>query len=395
MQHSIKVKTGSDFGFLCDSSKLSKAITKALTVSSFSNSADGDKHHMLISSDGNLYVVGYSSETFILLQVDGVETDGNGALDFVPTILQGLIKNRNELSFKFSNGRLEFKAVKGKYSGSINTNSVDEDQLPHLKRMMQVKSKSGGSISGTMIEEIRKGVKCADLKDYYNDEQILCAIRVKDGQLDVSSHDNFHMSYYKSEVEASDNFSLAVPVVTFKLIDKFISDEKEDADFHLDNKQFKIVGKSYMITLPPVQVEDDYFDRVPGYIKTLKNPLVEMKFNADAIRTVDNMFTISDEDTRLSLTINESGKVGISLATDNGKISDAFVSKGVKIDGEKEVAFMIDPRIFSDLFGKVRDRKEVPMRLFSKRNKGVSSCFMISASTKTTKAFLVGTYYEE
>lgn len=395
MQHSIKVKTGSDFGFLCDSSNLSKAITKALTVSSFSNSTDEDKHHMLISSDGNLYVVGYSSETFILLQVDGVETDGNGSLDFVPHILQGLIKNRNELSFKFSNGRLEFKAVKGKYSGSINTNAVDEDQLPHLKRMMQVKSKSGGSISGTMIEEIRKGVKCADLKDYYNDEQILCAIRVKDGTLDVSSHDNFHMSYYKSEVESADNFSLAVPVVTFKLIDKFITDEKEDADFHLDNKQFKIVGKSYMITLPPVQVDEDYFDRVPGYIKTLKNPLVEMKFNADAIRTVDNMFTISDEDTRLSLTINESGKVGISLATDNGKISDAFVSKGVKIDGDKEVAFMIDPRIFADLFGKVRDRKEVPMRLFSKRNKGVSSCFMISASTKTTKAFLVGTYYEE
>jgi len=395
MQHTIKVKTNSDFGFVCESKKLSASIAKALVVSSFSNSGEDDKHHMLVSSDGNLYVIGYSSETFILLQVPDVKTDGNGSLEFVPNILQGLVKNRNELAFSFSKGRLEFKATQGKYAGSINTNTVDEDQLPHLKRMMQVKSKSGGSISGVMLEEIRKGVKCADLKDYYNDEQILCAIRVRDGSLDVSSHDNFHMSYYKSEVDTADNFSLAVPVVTFKLIDKFISDEKEDADFHLDNKQFKIVGKSYMISLPPVQVDEDYFDRVPGYIKTLKNPLVEMKFNSDAIQTVDNMFTISDDDTRLTLTVNRNGKVDIALATDNGKISDAFVSKGVKIDGEKEVAFMIDPRIFADLFGKVRDRKEVPMRLFSKRNKGVSSCFMISASTKTTKAFLVGTYYEE
>lgn len=395
MLNKINVTIDKDFGFVCDSGKISSAIAKTVAVTNFSNSSDNEKHHLLVSYKGQLFVIGYSSETFIVLNVEGVETTTDGSCGFVPSVLQGLIKNRKELDFSFANGRLSFKATKGKYSGSIITDAVTEDQLPYIKRMMKIKSESGGSISGDLLEEIRKGVKYADLKDYYNDEQILCAIRVKKGVLDVSAHDNFHMSYYKSETKSKGSFELAIPVVTFKLIDKFISDEKEDADFHLDNKQFKIVGKSYMISLPPVQVDDEYFDRVPGYIKTLSNPLAQLKFNSEAVRTVDNMFTIADEDTRLSLSVADTGKVDISLATESGKIADAFKSKSVKLDGEKKVSFMIDPRIFADLFDKVRDLKDVPMRLFSKRNKGVSSCFMISGSTKTSKIFMVGTYYEE
>ena len=38
MLKKISIKTGASFGFVCESSKLSGAITKALTVSSFSNS---------------------------------------------------------------------------------------------------------------------------------------------------------------------------------------------------------------------------------------------------------------------------------------------------------------------------------------------------------------------
>lgn len=396
MLDKIRVKIDSDFDFVCESAKLSSAISKALIVSNFSNSSEGEKHHLLVSYKKALFIVGYSSETFIILQVPGVETNNDGSCGFVPNVLQGLIKNRKELEFSFANGRLEFQATKGKYSGSIITNAVTDDQLPYVHRMMKVRTESGGSIGGDLIEEIRKGVKFADLKDYYNDEQILCAIRLNNGTLDISAHDNFHMSYYKTDIGSKkSNFELAIPVVTFKLIDKFISDEKEAAEFHLDNKQFKIVGKSYMISLPPVQVDTEYFDRVPGYIKTLKSPLVEMKFNGEAVRTVDNMFTIADDDTRLSLTVESTGRVDIALATENGKIADAFKTKTVKIDGEKKVSFMIDPRIFADLFGKVRDMKEVPMRLYSKRNKGVSSCFMISGSTSTSKVYMVGTYYEE
>lgn len=396
MLKKISIKTGASFGFVCESSKLSGAITKALTVSSFSNSADNEKHHFILSSKGSLYVIGYSPETFIVIQVPNVETEKDGILGFTPGILQGLIKNRKELEFSFNKGQLDFKAIKGKYSANIETIAVTDDHVPHIERMLNPKSKTkASSMSGSLLEEIRKGVKCADLRDFYNDEQILCAIRVKDSTLDVSAHDNFHMSYYKAQVEDANDFELAIPVNTFKLIDRFISDEKEDADFFLDNKQFRIVGKTYMVTLPPVQVDEDYFDRVPGYIQSLKNPLVQLKFNAEAIRTVDNMFTIADDETRLSLTVQKSGNVGISLATESGKISDGFKSKKVSIDGMDKVSFMIDPRIFADLFGKVRDRKEVPMRLFSKRNKGVSSCFMISGSTETSKSFLVGTYYEE
>lgn len=396
MFQKIKIATKSSFSFVGDSKSLTNAINKVTTVSAFSNSGENEKHHFIVASGGNLFVIGYSTETFICLKVSDVEVTSNGSVGFVPNILQGLIKNRKELSFEFEKGVLSISAVKGKYNARMNTIAVTEDHTPHIERMLSTKSKtSGSSMSGPLLQEIRKGVKLADLKDYYNDEQILCAIRVKEGLLDVSSHDNFHMAYYKTKVEADNSFELAIPVTTFKLLDRFITDEGEDADFFLDSKHFRIVGSTYMVSLPPVQVDEDYFDRVPGYVKSLKNPMVELKFEGAAINTVDNMFTISDDDTRLSLSVKSNGAVGISLSTDNGKISDGFKSKSVKIDGAEKVDFMIDPRIFADLFSKVRDRKEVPMRLFSKRNKGVSSCFMISASSGDSKAFLVGTYYEE
>lgn len=395
MLQPISIQIDKSFQFTCDSAKLSSAISKAVTVTSYSNSAENERHHLLIAAGKALFVIGYSSETFIMMLVSDVVTKGEGSFEFAPAILQGLIKNRKELEFSFDKGRLDFKATKGKYSGSVVTTATTSDQLPYLESMMKVKSKSGGSISGSLLDQIRKAVKFADLKDYYNDEQILCAIRVKKDVLDVSAHDNFHMSYYKAKVDNSGgNFELAIPVITFKLIDKFISDEGETAEFFLDSKQFKIAGNSYTISLPPVQVDEDFFDRVPGYIGSLKAPAVEMKFSGEAIRTVDNMFTIADDETKLSLSVSDKGRVDISLTTDNGKIADAFKSE-VKLSGADKFSFMIDPRIFADLFNKVRDKGEVPMRLFSKKNKGVSSCFMISASSKDAKCYLVGTYYEE
>lgn len=391
----VDIQTGQDFSFTCDSAVLSKVVSKAVAVTNFSTSNEDEKKHFLVASKKRLFVIGFSSDTFIVLQVPEVKSSGDGSLVFSPKVLLGLTKNRKELNYEFKNNKLTFNAVKGKYSASIDTETVPSDQIPHLSRLMKVKSESGGSISNEVLEEIRKGIKYTDIKDYYNDEQILSAIRIKDSVLDISSHDNYHMSYYRSEINSESDFQLSIPVTTFKLIDKFISDEGESADFHLDNKQFKIVGKTYTISLPPVQVDDDYYDRVPGYIKSLKEPVAELRFDSNAITTVDNMFTLADDETRLSMAISTKGRVDISMAAPGGKIADAFKSKKFKLDSKDKIEFMVDPRIFSDLFGKVRDRKEIPMRLYAKRNSGVSSCFMISASTKTTKAYMVGTYYEE
>lgn len=388
----IEVTPKSKFSFECNAKTLSAAISKAVAISSFGNSGDSEKHHFIIAHKKQLYVIGYSSETFICVEV-GAEVSGNGAFGFVPQILNGLIKNRNDLKFTFDK-HLTIKAAKGKYSANLNTLDVNDDHIPHIHRELRFKSKSSASsMSGPLLERVRQGIRLTDLKDYYNDEQILSAIRVRKNVLDISSHDNFHMAYFRTKVKAENDFELAIPVMTFKLLDKFISDEKEEADFFLDSKSLRITGKTYMVSLPPVQVDSDYFDRVPGYIKSLERPIAQLKFSGKAISTVDNMFTISEEESRLALSVSPKGTVSLSLSTENGKISDAFKTDVGKLD--EKLDFMIDPRIFADLFGKTRDRKEVPMRLFSKRNKGVSSCFILDASAEQTKAYLVGTYYEE
>ena len=396
MQNCAIVETGPKFAFTADSAKLAAAIQKVVTVTSFSNCSDSERQHMIISYKKNLFVVGYSPETFIIMHVTGVVATKDGSCGFSPTILMGLIKNRKELEFSFESNRLYFSATKGKYKGDITTTAVSRDQMPYLERMMKAKSKSGGSLSGEMLDHIRTAVKYVDLKDFYNNSQILCAIRLRKGVLEVTSHDNFHMAFYKSKyADKKASFEMAIPVTTFKLIDKFVKDEGGDVEFYPDDKQFKLVGSSYVVSLPPLQVEDDFYDRVPGFIKSLKNPAVEMNFNISGIKTVDNMFSIADEESKLALTVTDKGKVAIKLSNDHGTVDDAFKSDNTKVNIGSKMSFMIDPRIFGDLFNKVRDREEVPMRLYSKKNKGVSSAFQIAASGEDYKLWLVGTYYED
>ena len=150
-------------------------------------------------------------------------------------------------------------------------------------------------------------------------------------------------------------------------------------------------GKTYTVSLPSVQVESEMFGIVRGYLKSLPEQTAEIKFTSAGYAAVDNMFTISDEETKLALEINPKGKVSVSLTTGTGTVSDAFKSE---VSG-KALTARIDPRIFADLFGKVKDRDKLPMRFYASRNKGRASSFVISASTDKAKAYLVGTYYDE
>jgi hypothetical protein len=384
----------SEFSFTCDTSSLTKAITKATNVTSFSKCLENDIHHIIVAHEGNMFVIGYSSETFSLFHVVGISTDGDGAFEFEPKKLLGLIKNRSVMEYEFKQGRLNFKVTKGKYKGDLVTTSIDTDRVHTLnQRLKKCSTQSDGSaLSGPVLETLRKAMRMTHLKDFYGDDQIVCMIRAKKGIIDVSSFDNFHMAYYKAKTKSKDSFKLALPVVMFNLIDRFISDEGEDAQFVMGSKQFSVMGNTYIISLPPIQVDDEAFDQVPTYLKSLKEPQAELTFTGEGIKTVDNMFTISDAESKLVMEVKTKGQVRISMSTDSGKISDAFKTD---VKGSEDMSLMIDPRVFSDLFDKVRQDKEIPLKLYGKKNKGVTSCFQICSSSKNAKLTLVGTYYDE
>lgn len=388
----FKIKdTNKTFSFECDATKLSGALSKAVNVTSFSNAADNEKHHLLVSYKKHLYVVAFSPDTFVAFCLEDVETSDNGAFAFNPQTLQGLIKKRKGMKFRFNNGRLDFKQVSGNYSGKIETYNIDSGQIGLVNSKFEGSDSNSVSLGSEALSSLREGIKVSNLQNFYGSDPIVCMIRANSGNLEVSAYDNFHMSHYRSKVSKDLNFQLSIQVSTFRLIDKFVSDEDEDVQFFIGDR-LTVFGSSYTVDLPSIQVDDEDYNRVRDYIDSLKNHSVQLKFTSAGVATVDNMFTISDADTRLSMSLKKD-RVGISMETESGKVSDAF--KTLVDMGMESMSFMIDPRIFGDLFDKVREKEEIPMRLYQKKNSGVSSCFVIANSTKHSKTYLVGTYYEE
>lgn len=389
------VESGNPFAFVCNATQFVSVVQKITTVISFSASSKGENNHYVVaSSENNLFVLGYSSDSFVGFHIDGVTTSDEGSFEFSPDALVGLLKKRGDMEFEYKNGRLYFKETKGRYKADVTTTSITSEQIPFIRRMFRSEHKSVSLLSPDLLSSLRTAMKVTQLQNVYRTEEpIISLIRVKKGVLEVSALDNYHMAYYRAEVDTDSRFELALPAAMFRLIDKFVSDEGQSVEFAMSSKSFVVNGNTYMITMPPVQIEDDAFARVPGYLKTLKDPVAEFSFSDSGVKTVDNMLSISGEETKLSIAMDPSCRIDIALSTEHGTVSDAFKSKGAKI--QEKMSVLVDPRIFNDLFSKVRDLGAIPVRLYQKKNKGVTSCFVIRNTTETTKLYLVGTYYEE
>lgn len=392
-------ESGTEFGFSCDSAKLVNVINKVLNVTTFSKSSEDEKQHLIISYRGGLYVAGYSPETFVIMRVDGVETDADSSFGFIPKTVLGLIKNRKEMEFLYDGSRLTFKAVKGRYKADIVTLEITDTQLPYLNAKMKAKKSAEQFLDSATLEKIRVGVALADIKNVYNkDDKPLCHIKLSKRVLKIGSFDNHHFVQYTTRVDSADNFKLSISTDAFRLVDKFIAEEKDtNAEFSIRSNSFEVRGDNYIISLPPIQVEDNAFDTIDIYVKGLKPPIGKLKFNSSGIDTINNMFTLAKEDSRLTMAAyNETQKVSISLNTEEGNVSDAFKSSVVELDGVSKFEFKVNPSIFADLFGKINRKKDLPISLYAKVNKGSTSCFVIrDRPDENSKLLLLGTYYEQ
>lgn len=395
MKPCVIAESKSSFSFTCDSSKLAKAITKVVTVADFSKGNEDKAVHLIAAYKGALFLIGYSTETFSAFQIEGVKTSGDGSFAFTSKTLLGLIKNRAELEFKFDKGRLHFAAIKGKYSGDIAAIATPPEAVILVNKSLKIEKQKTTTVTGDLLKVLREALKSCNLTNLFEvGDPINCQIRAKDGILDVSAYDNVHVAYFKSKIDSKANFKMSLPINMFNLIDRFTSTEGEQVEFILGSKAFVAFGDSYIISLPPVQVEDAVYEMAINYIKMLKDPVAELVFKEDGIKTVDNMFTIADESSKLALTISNKGKAQISLSNDSGTIVDEFKTDA-KVKGKSDkLTAMIDPRVFGDLFGKCSG-KEVPMTLYAGKDKNVSSAFMITAHTKGTKTYLIGSYEYE
>lgn len=381
----IKIKGSPKLEFAANAKDIQSAIAKVQSITQFVDCFDTDRKHLLIVSGENAYVAGLTPDAFAFCIISNSTGMSDGAFIFDSKVLIGLVKGRDGLSISCDGSKVKVSSTKGRYNATTDITEVDEVDLFRAQTVLE--EGKAKKFTSQVIEAIRTGVKAAELTNFYSDEVILALVTVRNDGVTVSCGDNFHVSLYEAEVESKTKLRFALQTKTFALIDKFIGDD--DAKFSLDGTQFRVTGKGFAVSLPEVQVDSDMFGLVPGYLKSLGKPKTQIMFDREALKVMDNMAAITSEDTKMAFKVG-SKSIAMSLTTRTGTVEEAFKAK---IKGDPRTSH-IDPRIFNDLFKKVKG-DSVPVSFFS-GDKGTASSFrIVSKQSETSTLTQVGTFYDE
>lgn len=383
------------FSFTSDAATFNQQLSKVLSVTAFSYASDSEKHHLLMSSKGKVFLVGLSPETFVCVELKVDEKPkATGCFGFDISTLQGLLKRRDAMSFEFANNTLKLRALKGKYSCDLKTVEVPKEYLTRINKTLSQTSK-GDKLSSEELDALKDAIAHTSLREVYMDDKdnsLLCYITVSNGRLTVSAMDNFHMAHYEAKIKSKSTFRLAISSSMFALISKFVADSEQAATFGLGAKGLSVSGDDFIVNLPPSQVEDTHFGLVPTFLKNIVKSECDFGLPQTAFDTIDNMKSLARNDEKFQFQLSSKGIVKLTIETDNGTVSDAFKASDAHV--KKDQKWNIDPRLFFDLYKKIRTLKcDIPISLHSAARSAESAFFITKLSlSKTSRVTLVGTY---
>ena len=379
---------GSGFSFTVHAKKMVEKIQRIMEVTGYSSKTDAGRFHLIVSDGKSAYVVGYSDETHGVLELPEVEVEGKGAFIIAePEVFVKLMKTRAEMAFSYTGGSLNYKAVKGKFTGDVNTGKIADDQVARVNSMF--KGVDGGSkLSPDLMAKIREGVKRTRINDLYQNKIVLSCVRFIDNVLTVSTADELHLAHYEAKLKVKDKpFQLALPAQLFTTVDKFTGDE--ESNFSMTGKGFAVYGDDYLIGFPPLQADDELYSKVPMYIQALDKPVCQFETGAKLIETQKSISSLAQRGSRYVFNILKKGVIKLSLKTDSGSGSDSFKVSNIKMKASK-LEIRIDPIIFEDLIA-LADKDCIPMSLYTRKDGLDVKMYTIQAKpSKNAKLILMG-----
>lgn len=400
--------TGQTVSFVVNATDLMKAITNLEQVTKFSDAAEMEKGYVIAVSKKKVYWMAYSPQTFVAVQVPAAEvSSGESSFCFNPQVIIGLLKGRNEIKFEHNGSSLTIDETKGNYNCTLVTKPVAKDLVPRLNRDLAVKP-SGTVLDPESLESLREGIRSSELTNLYalsaSEKSLMCYITLNRGRLSVDSFDNFHIAAYRARIESDAKFRLALPGSTFSMVEKFMESDGssgQDLDFSISPEGLTVIGKTFVLSLPSTQANSSNYEMVPHFLKTLKNPKATFSLAKAAVSTVSNMSSLASSQTagetaRFEFKISKSGMVRLSINTDSGDVQDTLKAEEYTNQTGSQIVFKVDPRMFLDLFRKLKTGGPYPVELYFSDDDEEQSSFFVTKDTLESGArlTLLGTFHE-
>lgn len=369
------------FTFAADGKELDATISRigqALSVGA------GNPVMIIASVKKKLKLIGLTQDAFVMMDIANSNSDSDGSFAFTASELQGVVKNRPVLDFKYNGNELSW--TKARYTGSLATIPITEDQDASVTKFASAEKSSAIELPAEAIKSLREAIALSSINDVVGNSKMLSYVTMdKAGALSVSSFSNQHFSMVDVDAGVKGSpFRIALPQMYFTIINS-VADGR-DGKFYFSKSSVRVAGKGFTLVMPATQAEDHHFSMVKNFVQALGKPQYRAKFDYSNLRVIiDNLFTLFKASSFFEFSTKAGSKsMSVRLSTTTGKASDAFAVEAVKAEAIKAE---VDPRLFCDIFKLLSSVKGIefavtPKVVYLKGSAGEASVFVACAQHK-------------
>ena len=346
--------------FTCDAEALSDVLLRIVAITDYGQNAAANKQHIIIASDGQLFILGLSQDVTAYLSI-AADITAEGICSICATDIIGVLKKRKgDFYFEGAQGNLKYKSAKTKYQGQLALKELTPDIKEAIDGINT--GVKGTMLKPDMLTELKRGVKCVKLKDVVFDNALNIMIQCVDGAFATAASDGYHALIYRAKTQhKSKDFCMSVTGAAYNVIDKFINNQA--ASFSIGSTLLITNKTSMYAAIPSTQIKEDEFGAFKSVEAASKEKfLTEFVLDCSLSDKIANMFTLKSSSLEMSSSFNfeqKDGKLKITYATSSG--STAEIVKCKSFSGKH--AFSIGERMLHDTLSSFSACTDITMRV--------------------------------
>ncbi|WOL24410.1 hypothetical protein fHeYen902_064c [Yersinia phage fHe-Yen9-02] len=336
-----------DVNFELNSVEVINILKRVDSVTRFSDSDDKLTHiHLLVGYQGDVFIIGRTPDTFVAHHVPAGKCDKDTVFNIDPTQLIGLLNKRGDVDLLFTGKEGQIVARQGKYKSDFKVRALSSEQIPMVSEGLRHHTEGGHAMTREVIDKLIQGIRLTRLKDPLTNAPVMCRVDCRGDELRISSPGNWTSAQYVAPLTNKTNkFRFSLTGEMFDLITKFCGEEQ--VSFHADAVSFAAEADSFVVTLPPIQSNDEDYRYIDTLLSQLGKPLIGVVVKGDIGAPFANIATLVEKKGNTKATVKLRKKeMRIKFSSDSGSAQDSLtLAKPV----EKEFETSLDMRVMRDI----------------------------------------------
>lgn len=382
MKLTIPRKTGK-FSFEAQGKTISQHLGRILELTKEASLSGSIVQHFIGSSNGQLFVLGYSSEVLGIEIIPNSALTGEGMASLDAEAVRNVLKSKAMTKFEYDDSLFSWSC--GRSRGSFPTKTILPDTSIYCNQRLQLSS-TEKPLPKAILACLTEGTKTVELRDVYKIESTLVThlICKKDNPLFVMSYDRYHSATYTSDVICDRDFQVSMPTKLFQIVSKYTNDSETNAQFFVDSSGLRVVSDNFVLDLPPVQVNQGEVNSMLSLVDSMRL-WSRFKLSSDSLTNIKDALSLTDPKggSSFALDVNHDKKrLRLQMVSNRGNAEESLKLKDDKSTMGNFNA-KVDPRLLGDVVKKLSG--DVKVEVFGRGQESEPSVIRLSSESEGKK----------